>query len=237
MAGTTGWRLAQVGVAAVLGALAGAAVVQAGGAGGRAATDEITACVDPATQHLYLPPCGRGASSIAWNKDGPPGPAGQAGPAGSAGPAGPAGAAGPPGPKGAIGPAGPASSQATAIREESVQWLSSSTKVTKPGRYAAGRGCPTGWRATGGGVLFLGPGVEGYLENSNNGYPDMTGGPAGLHLTSGHHDGWGVTAVVTKVLQPDNTEVRAEVVCIKTWRPKAPPPNDVAKAGVIGGTK
>ncbi len=56
-------------------------------------------------------PCKRNEASISWNKQGPPGPAGEAGPSGAAGPqgstgpAGPAGPAGPPGPKGEPGTA------------------------------------------------------------------------------------------------------------------------------------
>ncbi len=51
-------------------------------------------------------PCKRNEAAISWNKQGPPGPAGEAGPPGAAGPQGSAGAAGPVGPSGPPGPKG-----------------------------------------------------------------------------------------------------------------------------------
>lgn len=51
-------------------------------------------------------PCKRNEAAISWNKEGPPGPAGEAGPPGAAGPQGSTGAAGPVGPAGPPGPKG-----------------------------------------------------------------------------------------------------------------------------------
>ncbi len=223
--GPTVWRLAQVGVAAVLGALAGAAVVQAGGVMGRAAASEITACVDPSTQHLYLPPCGRGASTISWNKDGPQGPAGPVGSTGPAGPQGAPGPAGPQGPAGVQGSAGPAAQgQATSLKPATIHVYWSGKFIDKAGAYALYKFCPHGWRATGGGAqLDGGYGFEGHLLRSQYHGPDNPGQP----------DGWAADGVVTKIGTDPGAagaghpaELTLAVICVNTSlpKPKAPPP-------------
>jgi hypothetical protein len=64
----------------------------------------INACYNTSTGALRIDAsCGRGESAIAWNQDGPQGPAGPQGAAGSQGPAGPAGQRGPAGPRGKAG--------------------------------------------------------------------------------------------------------------------------------------
>lgn len=210
MAGTTVWRLAQVGVAAVLGALAGAAVVQAGGAGGRVSTAEITACVDPATQHLYLPPCGRGASSIAWNQEGPQGPAGPAGPAGPQGTAGPPGPQGPAGAQGPAGLSGPV--QAGLLKPSSIHVYGAAKFIDKAGPYVLYKFCPHGWRATGGGAHLVGlSDFEGHLLADQYHGPDNPGQP----------DGWYAEGVVTKIGTGDvgaghHAELELAVICVKT---------------------
>ncbi len=229
MSHSTMWRLGQVGAAAVLGALAGAAVVQAGGTAGRVATAEVTACTD-ARHYLYLPPCRPGDSTISWNKDGPQGPAGPAGPAGPQGAAGPVG---PQGPAGKEGPAGPA--QAASLKPGSIHAYPTGKFIDKAGAYVLYKFCPHGWRATGGGAQLVGGnGFDGHLLRSQYHGPDNPGQP----------DGWSAEGVVTKIGTDPGAagaghpaELDLAVICVKTSLPP-PPPNQVAKAAnTIGRTK
>jgi hypothetical protein len=229
--GATLWRLGQVGVAAVVVGLVGAAVVQAGGAAERVAAAEITACVDPATQHLYLGPCGRGASTVSWNKDGPQGPAG---PQGAPGPTGPQGPAGPQGATGPAGPAGPTGQgQATSLKPSSIHVYMKGLEPKKLGGYTLYVFCPHGWRAVGGGADLTGGGsgvpgfdYEGHLTSSMYKGPDNPGQP----------DGWRATAWVTKVVGQMHFSIA--VVCVRVVLSKVPPPNAVVKpVGSGGGTK
>ena len=229
MSHSTMWRLGQVGAAAVLGALAGAAVVQAGGAAGRVATAEITACTD-ARHYLYLPPCRAGDSTISWNKDGLQGPAGRLDLRGCREPPGPVGRRGLPARRGLAGPA-----QATSLKPGSIHAYPAGKFIDKAGAYVLYKFCPHGWRATGGGAQLVGGnGFEGHLLRSQYHGPDNPGQP----------DGWSAVGVVTKIGTDPGAagaghpaELDLAVICVKTSLPP-PPPNQIAKpAGLIGGAK
>lgn len=168
---------------------------------------EITACVEDATKHLYLPSSrGCPAASLTWDETGPAGPQGQAGPVGPTGSLGPKGPQGPPGPAGKPGKAtsGPPllPGQITVVKKtlfaeklSKGDWMSHLPYTKSP---PLGILCPSGWTATGAGhaAYWVTPygGLSRFSTYASVDQPILTGG--------GRPFGWTLRA---QTLSPDNT--------------------------------
>jgi hypothetical protein len=112
---------------------------------------EITACVEAATGHLFVPAAGRCPdASITWSQTGASGPTGPAGPAGAIGPVGPAGPAGP------AGQPGKDASTATRLSLDAVV-TRTGLGISSARLGGATAVCPSGTLATGGGGIAFDP--------------------------------------------------------------------------------